>query len=195
MSLEAIANIASIIASIAVVLTLIFIALQMRQTLQVTKMSAAQSATALLSQNYGRIIEFPEMAELFIRLRNEEELSEAEQMRVSNFAAIQFRYFEMLHAHVRAGIFDDDLWAGALVRLHETLDIPRIRTWWDGNRTSYAPSFIERVDKVYAEEARKDGRRSGRHRAHDPQRNPCRAGTRFAGVRSFHNDRAAIDRV
>ena len=157
MNLEVTAQVASIIASVAVVLTLISIALQMRQSIKLHKMSAAQSATALLSQNYARIVEYPDLGALFMRLRQDEDLNDAERLRLSNFVAIQFRYFEMLHAHVRAGIFDDDLWAGALVRLHAILDAPRIREWWDDNRSSYAPSFVERVDKVYAEEARKDG--------------------------------------
>lgn len=158
MTLETIAQIASIIASVAVVLTLIFIALQMRQTLQLTKMSAAQTATVLLSQNYGRVIEHADLAEILSRdVEREEDFDKADMLRMTNFVAVQFRYYEMLYAHMRAGIFDPDLWAGVEQRLHSTLDLPRIRVWWDENRLTYAPSFVTLVDKVYREEARKDG--------------------------------------
>ena len=157
MDLEVIAQLASIIASIAVVLTLIFIAMQMRQTLELTKMNAAQTATVLLSQNYGRVVENPDLADLLIRNTAGEELQRGEHLRLTNFIAVQFRYFEMLHAHVRTGIFDKDLWLGVRERLHGVLDHPRMREWWDDNRFSYAPSFVALVDAVYAEEARKDG--------------------------------------
>ena len=156
MNLEAIAQIASIAASIAVVFTLIFIALQMRQTLQLTKMSAAQTATLLLSQNYGRVIEYGDLADILTRNDKGEEIEGAELLRLTNFVAVQFRYFEMLHAHMRSGIFDNDLWAGVRVRLHHVLDHPRMRDWWDDNRFSYAPSFVTMVDEVYREEAEKD---------------------------------------
>lgn len=157
MTLETTAQIASIIASVAVVLTLIFIALQMRQTLQLTKMSAAQTATVLLSQNYGRVVEHGDLADILVRNTEGEDLPRADFLRVTNFVAIQFRYFEMLHAHMRTGIFDEDLWAGVQERLHGVLDHPRMRDWWDQNRYSYAPSFVATVDEVYREEARKDG--------------------------------------
>jgi len=157
MTLETTAQIASIIASVAVVLTLIFIALQMRQTLQLTKMSAAQTATILLSQNYGRVVEHADLADLLTRNSNGEELEGGDFLRLTNFVAVQFRYFEMLHAHMRTGLFDTDLWSGVQERLHGVLDHPRMRTWWDQNRASYAPSFVALVDQVYAEEARKDG--------------------------------------
>ena len=152
MTLDQGAAIASIIASVAVVLTLIFIAIQMRQNLQLTKMSAAQSAALLLSQNYGRIIEHADLADILARVARGEEVDGT-----TNFAAAQFRYFELLHAHMRTGIFDDDLWAGTEGRLHEVLDHPKIREWWGDNRFSYAPSFVKLVDEIYRVEAIKDG--------------------------------------
>lgn len=156
MILEITAQIASIIASVAVVLTLIFIALQMRQKLQLTKMHAAQTATVLLSQNYGRVVEHADLANLLFRNSKGEVLEGGEYLRLTNFVAVQFRYFEMLHAHMRTGIFDEDLWVGVRERLHSVLDHPRMRDWWDLNRYSYAPSFAALVDTVYTEEARKD---------------------------------------
>jgi len=156
MTLETIATIANIIASVAVVITLVFIALQMRQTLQLTRMNAAQSAAMLLSQNYGRVIEHADLADLLAGNDRGKELEGADLLRVTNFLSASFRYYEMLHAHKRAGIFDTELWAGTEARLHEALDDPRVREWWADSRRFYAPSFAVMVDKVCAAEAEID---------------------------------------
>jgi len=57
MSLDQLASISSIIASLAVVISLIFIGLQLRQNSHLTRMAAAQTSAQLLAQNFGRVTE------------------------------------------------------------------------------------------------------------------------------------------
>ena len=66
MSLESMALVANIVASLAVVLSLIFIALQLRQNAHLTRMAAAQTSAQMLSQNFGRVIEFADLAEILL---------------------------------------------------------------------------------------------------------------------------------
>lgn len=156
MTLDTLATIASILASIAVVFTLVFIALQMRQTIQLTRMQAAQTAALLLSQNYGRVIEHGDLAELLARVDKGEDVEGAEYLRLSNFLSASFRYYEMLHTHRRHNIFEAELWAGTEARLREALDEPRMRTWWAESRAFYSKSFAALVDEICADEAEKD---------------------------------------
>jgi hypothetical protein len=108
-NLDTVATIANIMASGAVVLTLVFIGLQLRQNAHLTRMAAAQTSAQLLSSNFGRIAESAELAELITRENGRDSWTRAEFLRVSNFLSISFRHFEVLHTHRRFGVFEDEL--------------------------------------------------------------------------------------
>ncbi|MEQ8320584.1 MAG: hypothetical protein RH946_09985 [Rhodospirillales bacterium] len=151
MNLDTVATIANIMASGAVVLTLVFIGLQLRQNSQLTRMAAAQTSAQLLSTNLGRIAESAELAELIVREKGRESWTPVEFLRVSNFLSISFRHFEVLHTHRRYGVFEDELWEGSEARLRESLSNPGIRDWWAESRPLYARSFAKYVDTLAAE--------------------------------------------
>ena len=151
MTLDQLAAIASIIASGAVVISLMFIGLQLRQNAHLTRMAAAQTSAQLLSQNFGRVIEHADLAEILSRDQTERPWTEAEQLRVSNFMSVSFRHYEVLHLHRRYGIFEEELWIGSEARLKEALAVPAIRFWWDDCKSYYAGSFITYVDGLIAE--------------------------------------------
>ncbi|WP_373004388.1 hypothetical protein [Hyphomonas sp.] len=138
-------------ASGAVMLTLVFIGLQLRRNAHLTRMAAAQTSAQLLSSNLGRIAESAELAELITRGNGRDSWTRAEFLRVSNFLSISFRHFEVLHTHRRFGVFEDELWEGSEARLWESLSNPGIREWWAESRSLYACRFARYVDKLSAE--------------------------------------------
>ena len=151
MSLESMALIANIVASLAVVLSLIFIAMQLRQNMHLTRMAAAQTSAQMLSQNFGRVIEYADLAEILTRDDDIESYTRAERLRVSNFMSASFRHYEVLHTHRRYGIFEEELWVGAEARLREQLSDPLIRDWFQDCKHFYARSFAAYVDSLIAE--------------------------------------------
>lgn len=158
MQLENIALIADIIQAVAVVATLIFVGVQVRYRTRIARMTAAQNSAQLLAQNLGRVTDSPDLAELLSGGRGDlEDFTDAERLRVSNFVATGFRHLEVLHAHRRYDIFEEELWQGAAGRLRRMLANPRIRDWWEDSKEIYAASFGHHVDaeieKINADEA------------------------------------------
>ncbi len=158
MQLENIALITDVVQAIAVVATLIFVGFQVRYSTRIARMSAAQNSAQLLAQNMGRVTDSPDLAELLTdRDRPLEDFSAAQRLRLSNFVGTAFRHLEVLHAHRRYDIFEEELWQGAVGRLRRMLDNPRIRDWWEDNKEIYAASFGDYVDaevrKIRAAEA------------------------------------------
>lgn len=154
MTLDQLASIASIIASASVVVSLIFIGMQLRQNAHLTRMAAAQTSAQLLSENFGRVIENADLAELLVRTRAEdgvEPWKPGEYLRVSNFLSASFRHFEVLHTHRRHNIFEEELWQGSESRMRDSLSNPGVRTWWHDCKTNYAPSFAAFVDSLCAQ--------------------------------------------
>ena len=151
MTLEQAAQIASIVASLAVVISLVFISRQLKQNTDLTRMQTAQNSAELLSMNYGRVVESAELAELLTRGSDISQYSDAELLRVRNFFAAMFRYYEVLHTHQRFGNFEEELWKGAEARLRDSMSSLPIRRLWALNRKTYAPTFAAFVDQVCAE--------------------------------------------
>ena len=153
MTLDQIANISNIAASLAVVLSLVFIGLQLRQNAHLTRMAAAQTSAQLLSENLGRVIENPELAELLSQTGNldVDTLTPTQMLILSNFLSISFRHYEVLHIHRRYGIFEEELWQGSVSRLRSHLDSPGIRGWWRSTRHVYSVSFAAFVDQLCTE--------------------------------------------
>ncbi|MEZ6013326.1 MAG: hypothetical protein R3C08_15815 [Hyphomonas sp.] len=150
-TLETVATVANIFASAAVVLTLVFIGIQLKQNAELTRMAAAQTSAQLLSTNLGRIIENPDLAELITREGAPESWNRAERLRVSNFLSASFRHYEVLHTHRRFGVFEEELWGGTEARLRDSLDSAPIRDWWRESKAFYAKSFVAYVDEIAAE--------------------------------------------
>ena len=114
-------------------------------------MAAAQTSAQMLSQNFGRVIEFADLAEILTRDDEIENFTSAERLRVSNFMSASFRHYEVLHTHRRYGIFEEELWLGAEARLREQLSDPLIRDWFQDCKHFYARSFTAYVDGLIAE--------------------------------------------
>lgn len=150
MALEQIATIAEIIASVAVVITLVFVGLQVKHNSHVNRLSASLAGAQLLSQNLGRVMENPDLAALLIGRFEDEEQSAVDRLRLSNFLAISMRHFEILHAHRRYGIHEEELWQGTEARLRGSLQNPNIQAWWKDNKNFYATSFGDFVDGIIA---------------------------------------------
>ena len=109
-------------------------------------MTAAQTSAQLLAENLGRVTDSPDLAELLTGTRGApEDVTDADRLRLSNFVATAFRHLEVLHAHRRYDIFEEELWQGAAGRLRRMLANPRIRDWWHDNEDVYASSFREHV--------------------------------------------------
>ena len=149
--LDTIATIANIFASAAVVLTLVFIGIQLKQNAELTRMAAAQTSAQLLSTNLGRIIENADLAELFTKDNIPDSWTPTERLRATNFLSASFRHYEVLHTHRRFGVFEEELWGGTEARLRDALESAGVREWWQESKPFYAKSFVTYVDGIAAE--------------------------------------------
>ncbi len=146
MQLDQVALVADIVQAFAVVATLIFVGMQVRYNTRIARMTAAQTSAQLLAENLGRVTDSPDLAELLSGERGAfDDFTAAERLRVSNFISTGFRHLEVLHAHRRYDIYEEELWQGAAGRLRRMLSNPRIREWWEDSKDIYAASFREYV--------------------------------------------------
>jgi len=150
MSLEQIALIASIVSSLAVIASLIFVGIQLKQNSLATQMMTAQINTQIMIENFGRVIDHPDIAAVFAGERDPADASPGLVLRIGNVFGATFRHFEMLHMHQRHGIHELEMWQASEARIDERIASPIIRGWWDSSKRSYGPSFVAYMDTKIA---------------------------------------------
>ena len=158
MQLQVIALWADIVQAFAVVATLLFVGIQVLHNTRIARMTAAQTSAQLLTENLGRVIENKDLAELLARPAEDyDSITDADRLRISNFLASSFRHIEVLHAHRRYKIYEEELWQGAVSRMRVMLANPLVRQWWSDNKQHYATSFrkhmTEEIQLVEADAA------------------------------------------
>ena len=146
MSLDQLATLSSIVASLAVIASLIFVGIQLKQSSLATRMMTAQINTQIMIDNFGRVIDHADIAAIFAGEILSEDITPGQKLRIGNVFASTFRHLEMLHMHQRYGIHEKEMWQSSEARLGERISNPFIRSWWQASKQSYAPSFVTYVD-------------------------------------------------
>ncbi len=145
MSLDSFATVLNILASLSVIATLGFVALQIRHNTAAAKLSAAQMSAQLLTANLGRVVECADFADILAR-NDFASLTPGERLRVSNFFSASMRHFEVLNMHRLSGHYEDELWAGAEQRILQLVQGKDFCNFWADSRRYYAKTFVTFID-------------------------------------------------
>ncbi len=154
MNWEAIGAIGENIGALAVLITLAYLAAQIRQNTATVRSSTAQNTNAQLSQLFSLITSDPQVAEIFrTGLQDAEGLSPSDQVRF-NFLLhnICTNFEDSFHQHEQ-GHLDPDLWRRIAAITVWYAHQPGFLTWWDSDRFIYSTGFRDFVDQARREEA------------------------------------------
>lgn len=149
--MEYVANIAEILGAIVVVITLIYLTIQLRQN---NKLLRSASRRAMLESEKTSLNQALEFQELLRKLNQSEKLSEKEQFQLSIIfiTDMENRYFEF--RQYKNGLLSEQEWRGRLVIAVENHGIKRGRRWWiKVGRNLWPAEFVEFIDGVLRDEA------------------------------------------
>jgi hypothetical protein len=149
MTISDLAAIADVVAALAVVVTLIFLARQVKQANLLARFQARQRMAEQAQHELYQWMEHPDLRDAFLRKTR---LTARTQGKLHFFllAAMRQREWEwLLH---RDGIIKGDVHDAyrEVIALH--LGIPRTRKWWKTvGRVGFDPGFIAEVDAFLAD--------------------------------------------
>lgn len=154
MSLQDLAAIASIVSSVAVAASLIFVGLQVSQQNQQMKMSrlavlaSMEGAGAELGQNTFLVLASDETLLDIVRRgsRNPTELTLPEQGRFSAYMMSNFYHIQVGYLSYLDGVSTDERWQSHAGVTAPLLRHPGGRGWWERNRTLFTPRYRAWVD-------------------------------------------------
>lgn len=149
MNWEAIGTISEIIGAAAVVITLIYVAVQIRQNTSSVRAAGYQEwLAANLELNTAAADQT--MSRLFV-LGNADSSNLSEESFVS-FAMWNLGVMQMAQATnylYKSGSLDRELWEAEMNRAAGILAFPGVRQWWDaGGKTQLIPSFVKQLESI-----------------------------------------------
>jgi len=151
MSLSDLGNIGEFVSALAVVISLLYLAIQIRQNTRSLRASAHQSITSHIAELNRTIVEHGEVAAILeAGLTNPVGLSPADRRRFNAYNSARFRHYDNLYYQYRVGTLERSQWNGfdALLRTH--LRQPGIVRWWEESSGFYSDEFVSYVRALQA---------------------------------------------
>jgi hypothetical protein len=148
MSLEDLGNVGEFVAAIAVVLSLIYLAVQIRQNTSSVRASTFHECSGRAGDLTRAIAEHKELARILLMgLGGLEQLEDdADRVRFVSLIHTLFRDYEDLFFQYQAGTISSETWEARRYSLRNMLSNPGFTSFWDLRRLYYTESFRRFVE-------------------------------------------------
>ena len=158
MTLEDLGNLGDFMAAVGVIVSLIYLALQikqnthqMRQNSKSLLMTNELAGSELGIQGFMALAQNTELADIYRRgTRDLDVLSRDEKFRFGNLMLAIFYINQAGFHNQRQGLSDDDAWRGHTALYREILGFPGVRTWWQAQGHVFSPLYRQFVDGLIA---------------------------------------------
>ena len=148
MGIQELGSIGEFVASIGVLITLIFLAFQMRQNTIAIRRSNARQTTRDQANALGEILD-AEVAALFLKgQKSLDDLSELERYRFDLAFTIWLQSLEQAYADYDAGSFSTDHLVPYENAIPAFLTTPGGSAWWEERRVWFNPRFRKTVERL-----------------------------------------------
>ncbi len=149
MNWEAIGAISEAVGAVAIVATLVYLAIQIRQNTAIVKGSAYQEwVSANLELNMAAI----EQTQSHVLVLGNTDSTNLSHESFVSFAMWNIGLMQMAQATdylYRKGSLDRDLWETEINRAAGILAMPGVRQWWDaGGNTQLTPRFVKLLEST-----------------------------------------------
>lgn len=154
MSWEAIGTIAEVVGALAVVLSLLYVAAQIKQNTATSRAQAINQANSQYGALMLQIALNRDLAEIYRIATEGGDLGPVRATRYNAYLSAFFAYVEEVYLIHQAGWYAEDLAGTDLVRflsptIHRLLSGPTAREWWREEAANiYVPEFCQRVNEV-----------------------------------------------
>ena len=152
MTIQDLGSIGELVSSVAVLITLIYLAIQVKQNTVMMRNAASQSTASAGREVALATMASPEMAKIFVKLSAGEELNPEEQIHRLMWCQATLRALESYYMHWKSGLVDDEFWA---TRKNGATSILGTLTEeiWASVKSQYDTGFVDFVDELWKESA------------------------------------------
>lgn len=149
MNWEAISAVSQLIGSVAVVISVLYLAVQLRSSTRVAKVAAMDAATTALRDVTKPFMENAELARIWrVGLENLEALSKDDQARFFHAAHQFLKALETIHYHYVYGLLDAQLWEGWKDLLQHYVSTPGIDHYLSRRGAVFSARFCKFIESL-----------------------------------------------
>ena len=144
---DTLGNIGDFIGGIGVIVTVIYLALQVRNGTASTKGASYQAAVTAVSDWSRTIGADPELTRIMrIGMEQPDGLSDNEYSQFEMLVVSATRNFENIHFQYISGGISEAVWKGWSIRIVGFFSQPGLKSWWEHHKTAYSDDFNEFVE-------------------------------------------------
>ena len=146
MNWEAIGTIAEIIGAAAVVISLLYVATQIRQNTRQIRVATHEGTNRDFRQ-FTREVLTAGLTDVFVRgLEDPESLDDNQKLDFAFMMYDLFKAFENVHYHYLHGTLGEDAWQGWRRFIEQYATAPGAQSYWGVRRDIFASDFRELID-------------------------------------------------
>lgn len=139
----------SIVGTIAVTVTVFYLAVQVRASTKATYSQTYQTAVAALGDMAAIVGESKEKSKLYADgMADPDKLDPDEYLQFAYLGISLFRKYENAYFQYRSGMIDDEFWDGHRDNLLWFFHRPGTQRWWKERRLGFSKSFREYLEST-----------------------------------------------
>ena len=151
MNWDAVGAIGQVVGAVLVGVTLIYLALQLRQNTSALKSSTFVAISTSMGSTMEVLAIHPDLSLLLIKAQSGlDEFSAAERARFGFIMMMAFRRLEMVVVQRHLGFIDPDLTEGFERSALSVLSSEGARKWWESSKSAFSDLFSSWVDEKVA---------------------------------------------
>lgn len=151
LALTDLANIAQVIGALAVVISLAYVAVQVRHSASANRSNAGNAANLAVQSWYQEIGTNAQSSGLFIRaLTSQESLPRDEEYQFLMMMHSLLLAFQNSYFLAKEGALDSELREAMTVAIRSAKDLPGMPRYWRQRRNYFLSGFAEYVDEILA---------------------------------------------
>ena len=147
MNWEAVSAIGQIVGAVGVIISVIYLALQVRSNARQTRLASMRSMSDAFNQWFQSLAENAEFGDLYYRgMRDFESIEGADLPRFSGLMDHLFRIYEDMYYQNLEGHLDPRVWRGFEAPMRDIIAYPGAQAWWRTRSHWFSREFQEFID-------------------------------------------------
>ena len=145
--LEALGNIGDFLGGIGVLITLLYLANQIKNNSKSVSNAAAESVLQSMTATLQTASSNPQIARVMsLGQLDIDQLTDDEKAQFAFWLYGWFRVLERAYAHFRQGYVDPGEWEGHTLQLTSVMASSAVQQWWEARRVFFGPDFAAFID-------------------------------------------------
>ena len=147
MTITELGAIGELVGGVAVLVTLVYLAAQIRQNTKMVKMAAMESIVRGGVDHSRRMADNADLAEVIDRaVEAPKQITSVDRLRLnSHFLTLYHHLDAAFHMH-RSGALDDEIWSKFAYEAPLWMNVPVVRDWFELEKQRLTPTFREFIE-------------------------------------------------